>query len=110
MRVLLDNCVPRKLATHLVGHQTTTVAKLGWNSLNDGPLLDAAENQCDVFVTMDRSIPFQQQLGHRSFAVILLRATSNRIEQLQPLVSDILTTLADIQPGQLREIGIPAAS
>ena len=105
MRVLLDNCVPRKLAVHLAGHAVTTVAQRGWNSLNDGALLDAAEGECDVFITMDKSIPFQQQLEHRNFAVILLRANSNRIEELLPLIPVLLTAIGEAEPAQLREIG-----
>jgi hypothetical protein len=105
VRVLLDNCVPRKLAVHLVPHEVTTVARLGWNSLDDGALLDTAEGKYEVFVTMDKSIPFQQRLDHRTLAIILLRATSNRIEPLLSLLPEIQSALKDIQPGQFREIG-----
>lgn len=105
MRILLDNCVPRKLARLIIDHDVITVAVLGWEKLADGSLLDAAADVCDVFVTLDKSIPFQQRLGHRPFGVIVLRAKSNRIEQLLPLVPDLLEVLRDMKPGQLREIG-----
>lgn len=76
----------------------------GWNRLPDGALLDAMAGEIDVLITVDRGLPFQQRLSDRPFAVIVLRAKSNRLDALQPLVPALLKALGKLKPGEVREI------
>jgi len=55
--VLLDGCVPRRLASELPGHKVQTAPEMGWADLDDGPLLDAMAERFDVLVTVDKSLP-----------------------------------------------------
>lgn len=105
MRVLIDNCVPWRLGDVIVGHVVDSVVKLGWADLDDGPLLDAMAGRFDVLVTTDKSIPFQQRLAERPVALVVLRARSNRLIDLLPLVPGLLEALRDIAPGEVREVG-----
>ena len=106
MRIVLDACVPRPLHKLFVGYDDiVTVGRLRLNRLDDGPMLDALASQCDVFVTVDKSIPWQQRLDHRPFAVLLLRASSNRIEDLERLMPDVLRVLPTLAPGDVKQIG-----
>ena len=105
MRVLVDNCVPRQIAAMILGHDLTTTAALGWEKLKDGALLDAAGNVCDVLVTLDKSMRYQQRLEHRTFGVVLMRAKSSRVEQLLPLIPELLRVVPDVKPGQFYVIG-----
>jgi hypothetical protein len=57
---------------------------MGLGDLDDRPLLDALEGECEAFVTVDRLMSAQQQLASRSFALIVMRARSNRLENLAP--------------------------
>jgi predicted nuclease of predicted toxin-antitoxin system len=104
MRLLLDACVPRKLKHELAPHLVWTARERGWNRLQDGPLLDVMAGEIDALVTMDRGLRFQQRLQGRAFAVILLRAKSNRLDQLLPLVPALLQVLSEVTPGEVREI------
>lgn len=104
MRVLLDACVPRQLALEIAGHQVDSAVSLGWGALDDGPLLDAMEDRFDVFVTADRQLPVQQRISGRSFAVIVLRARTNRFADLQPLVSSMIQVLPRLRPGEFIEV------
>lgn len=105
MRVLIDNCVPWRLGDAIVGHNVSSVVKLGLAGLDDGPLLDAMVGHFDVLVTVDKSIPFQQQLAGRAVAVIVLRARSNNLKELLPLIPALHEALEGIAPGEAREIG-----
>jgi predicted nuclease of predicted toxin-antitoxin system len=78
MRVLLDTCVPRRLARDLPGHDIRHATEMGWGDLDDGPLLTAMEGSFDALVTVDQNLPYQQNLKARPFSVFLLRAHSNR--------------------------------
>jgi len=60
----------------------------------------------DALVTVDKSLRHQQNLSIRSFGVIVLRAKTNRITDLLPLVPELRAVLDEIRPGEVREIGI----
>lgn len=107
MRIVLDACVPAGFARYLPNHDVTTVSRLfGTSNIDDGPLLDRLAGACDVFVTVDKNLPFQQILRGRSFAVILLRAHSNSLEHLVPLAPRVLTMARDAKPGECRIVGV----
>jgi len=105
VRVLLDECLPRQLKRLLPGHVIRTVAECGWAGVNNGELLAQAVGQFEVFLTVDRSIPYQQKLTRFAIAVVALRAVSNDIDDLKPLVPELLTTLPEVQPGTITVIG-----
>lgn len=104
MRVILDNCVPRGLRRRIIGHEVRTVGELGWGDTDDGPLLDLLADVCDAFVTVDQNLPYQQQLAQRPFAVIVLRARSNRLADLEPLAPALLNTLSRAMPGTVTHV------
>jgi hypothetical protein len=101
---LLDACVPRQLARELRGHEVRSVVEMGWGDLDDGPLLDAVASHCDALVTVDKSLPKQQSLSRRPFAVVVLRARRNRLTDLVPLVPRLLEALPEMEPGEVREL------
>ncbi len=101
MRVLLDECLPKKLKRELVGHTVITVPQQGWAGKKNGELLQLAESEFDVFLTIDRNLTAQQNLSNRNIAIVVLVAPSNRIEALKPLIPQLLVILETIQPGQV---------
>ena len=110
MRILLDACVPRGLRGSLVGHDLSTAREMGWNSLPDSVLLGNVSYTFDVPDSVDKSIPFQQRLNDLPFALIVLRARTNRLTDLLPLVPALLRARDEIKPGELREVGLEAST
>ena len=105
MRILLDECVPRALKRHLGEHDTVlTVPEAGFAGLKNGQLLRRAEGNFDVFITTDKSLQHQQNLSAWSIAFLLLRAVSNDIADLEPLVPRLIASLANVVPGTLTVI------
>ncbi len=104
MRILLDECLPVELSEELVGHEVRTVQQEGWSSLENGALLALASGQFSVFLTVDKQIERTQKLPP-DLSVITLRARTNRIESLRPLVPEILRVLKDIRPGSFVRVG-----
>ena len=105
MRVLLDENLPVGLAGHLELHSVDTVSGRGWAGIKNGELLRRATGQFDVLVTMDRNLKDQQPLADQNFGVVLIRAASNRMSDLEPLVPAILAAIDGIKPGELRRVG-----
>jgi predicted nuclease of predicted toxin-antitoxin system len=104
VRVLLDECLPRRLASELPGHYVRTVPQQGWNGKKNGELLALAAGQFDVFITIDLNLQYQQNLVGSPLGILVLKAESNRFDALQQLVPDILTALPGLKPGQVVEL------
>ena len=105
MRVLLDECIDWRLSRDIVGHEVKTAHQMGWATIKNGQLLSLAERSFEVFVTVDRNLTFQQNLTSFSIAVIILRARSNRLAELRPLVPQLMKALAATEPGTAVFIG-----
>ena len=105
MNILLDECVPARFARSLVGHAVTTVSKHGWSGIKNGELLELAEKEFDLFITVDRKISRQQDLTKFKIPVLLIRARTNRLEDIRPLVPELLKTLDRVTTGTLTTVG-----
>ncbi|VFM98715.1 MAG: hypothetical protein BECKG1743D_GA0114223_105423 [Candidatus Kentron sp. G] len=97
--ILLDECVDRKLANYITGHNVQTVVKAGWASFKNGNLLRLAQTDFDVLVTADRNFIYQQNIARFDIAIIVLSARFNRIKYLLPLVPDLLEAIPTAKPG-----------
>jgi predicted nuclease of predicted toxin-antitoxin system len=97
VKILLDECIDRRLAEQLSGHEVKTLPKMGWAGIKDGELLRLAEGEFDVLITVDRNLPFQQNLAVLDLVVLVLQARSNRLADLQVLVPEILA-IVDTAP------------
>lgn len=104
MNVLLDECVPKRLKRDLARHRVSTVEEAGFKGLENGALLRAAEGRYQVLVTVDRSIPKQQNLSLRKLSILILVAPSNKYDDLRRLVPQALEALETIEPGAVVSI------
>jgi len=78
---------------------------MGWTAIKNGELLTLAAEQFDVLVTVDRNLSFQQNLGVLSIAVIVLKAKTNRLADLRPLVPGLLSAIESTPRGTVQIIG-----
>jgi hypothetical protein len=107
VNVLLDECVDWRLSRSIVGHDVKTARQMGWSAIKNGELLALASQAFDVFVTVDRNLSFQQNLATRSISVIVLRAKTNRLADLIPLVPKLLGAIGTVAPGTVELIDEP---
>jgi hypothetical protein len=106
MKLLLDECVVRDLKRDLAGHEVSTVVEAGFGGLENGQLLRAAAGKYDVLITVDRNLPFQQNIGSLQIAVIILTSTGITYADLKLLVPKILDNLPTTQPGRIYRISL----
>jgi predicted nuclease of predicted toxin-antitoxin system len=97
MKILLDECIDRRLAREFGGYDIKTVPQMGWAGIKDRELLILAASVFDVFITADRNLSFQQNLSSFDLSLIVLQAQSNRLADLKPLVPKVFDVL-DIAP------------
>ena len=101
MRLLLDECTPRRLGASLAPHEVSHVTKLGWSGVKNGALLASMRGAGFAgLITSDRNFSFQQSIASSGVFIIVLIARSNEINELRLLAPEILRTLEFAQPGQ----------
>ena len=106
MKVFVDECVDWRLARDIVGHEVKTAREMGWLTIKSGELLALAASEFEVFVTVDRNLSFQQNLPAFAIAVIVLRAPSNRLTDLKPLVPALLACIPRASRGAVEYVGV----
>lgn len=106
MRILLDECVDRRLAQNILGHEVRTVPEMSWAGRSNGELLELAEQHFDAFVTVDRNLSFQQNLQKFSIVVAILIGPTNRLEDIRPLLPRLLQLLPVAKRGEVTWVGI----
>ena len=99
MKVLIDECLPKKLKHELTDHFAQTVPEAGWAAKQNGELLRLAEQEFDVFLTNDQNMEHQQNLKQFDLAFVVLVAPTNDINDLRPLMPSVIAALDTITPG-----------
>jgi hypothetical protein len=106
MLVLFDHGTPRGIARALQGHTVKEARAQGWDTLNNGELLKAAEEAgFDVLLTTDTNLPHQQNLGGRKLAVVIL--SKNRWSLVRPKMQEIVKAVEAARPGTCTVVDIP---
>ena len=104
MKVLLDECLPKKLKRQVEADFVQTVPEAGWASKKNGELLRLAEADFDVLLTNDQNMEHQQNLQKFDLAFIVLVAPTNDIADLEPLMPAANETLKTIKAGEIEYI------
>jgi len=98
--------MPRRLKGALDGHDCRTVPEAGFAGQKNGRLLSLAEAAgFDLFLTLDKGIQYQQNLAGRSIATLIVRAKSNRLQDLVPHMDACLAVLRSIRRGEVVRVG-----
>jgi len=106
MRILLDENLNWRLKRLLSGHEVESVPLLGWAGIQNGELLrKAADNGFEVLITMDSNMEYQQNLPVQSIALIVLRASSNRLADTSVLMPSVLQELPNLKMGTVVIVG-----
>jgi hypothetical protein len=106
MKLLLDEHFSHRLRPLLVGHDVYTVKHMGWRGIQNGQLLaKTAAEGFDALLTMDAGIQYQQNLTALPCTVTLLKAESNALEHIKPLVPAILKALVNMPRNALIPVG-----
>jgi hypothetical protein len=106
MLILFDNGTPRGLARFLSGHAVEEARAHGWEELENGELIDAAEQAgFKVLVTTDKNIRYQQNLGARKIALVVLEHSQWPMVKL--VAAAIVAAVNAAIPGSYIEVEVP---
>jgi len=106
VRILVDESLPRQLVPLLLGHDARMVQAEGWSGVKNGELLRrAAAAGYDVLLTPDRKLEYQQHIPSVGVAVVVVRAHTNRMADLERLVPELLKVLPGVRSGTVTHVG-----
>jgi hypothetical protein len=106
MRVLFDQATPIPIRPFLVGHEVSTAAHEGWDRLQNGELLNAAEAAgFEVLLTTDKNMRYQQNLAGRKIAIIVLG--KQQWPDVRSHVQIVIAAVNAAVPGTYVEVEIP---
>ncbi len=107
MRILFDQGTPAPLRQSLTGHEVVTTFERGWQNLQNGDLLVAAESAgFEAFLTTDKNLQHQQNLSGRRLAILVLPTTDWR--RIQNHIDIIAKAIDALTPGAYVELSFPA--
>jgi len=106
MRLLFDENIPVAFAGLIAFHEVSTVQALGWAGVKNGELMRRASEVCDVFITLDRNLEYQQNVKSLSFGVVVLVARSSRVSDLFPLVPGLLQAIGNAIAGNVQKVSL----
>jgi len=105
VKILFEANTPAPLARFLRGHEVVRADELGWQGLENGALLDAAEQAgFDLLLTCDQNVRYQQNLASRKLALVIL--SSNHWPTLRRIAARIATAVDFVQTGQIVEFDV----
>ena len=83
MKILLDECVTKRLKKHLEEYEVFTVRELGQGGIKNGKLMTYyVENGFDILLTIDKNLMFQQNLDKYPLTIVVLNCLTSKIEDL----------------------------
>ena len=105
MKILFDANTPAPLARFLRGHEVVRADELGWQGLENGALLDAAEQAgFDLLLTCDQNVRYQQNFASRKLALVIL--SSNHWPTLRRIAARIATAVDFVQTGNIVRVDV----
>ncbi len=107
MKILLDECVTKRLKRYLYGHEVLTVTHKGWNGLKNGNLLDKMiEDNFDLLLTIDKNILYQRKVENYNIIIAELDTPSSSIEAIYRFVPRFTELLPSFEKRNLYIISL----
>ncbi|HIP61654.1 MAG TPA: hypothetical protein EYG98_03775 [Sulfurovum sp.] len=107
MKIIIDECLPKKITQFFQKNEAYTVPQIGLNGLSDKLLLDELDiRSVDVFITIDGNIEYQQQFRNRVFGTVIIRSVSNRFSDLLHFEKELAKAAKSVTSGDIIHIPI----
>jgi len=83
MKVLLDECVTKRLKSYLKDFEVYTVPEMGWSGVKNGKLMSlCVANHFDILLTIDKNMMYQQNLEKHAISIAVLNVSTSKLDEL----------------------------
>jgi len=91
MKLLLDECLPKRLKSSLKNYDVYTVPELGWSGVKNGKLVSLCiMNHFDILLTIDKNMLYQQNLKKYPLTIVVLNSLTSKIDELVLFIPSFL--------------------
>jgi len=98
MKILLDECVTKKLKAHLKEFEVYTVTEMKWGGVKNGKLLTlCVENNFDILLTIDKNLVYQQNLSKYKVSIVVLNTVTSKIEEIVQFIPSFKMQLLNLE-------------
>lgn len=98
MKILLDECVTKKLKNHLTEFDVFRVSELGWSGVKNGKLMTlCVENNFDILLTIDKNLMFQQNLYKYKVTIAVFNCKTSKIEDILMFLESFKNQIFDFE-------------
>ena len=98
MKILLDECITKRLKKYLINFEVFTVRELGMGGVKNGKLMNfCVENNFDVLLTIDKNLMFQQNLDKYPVTIVVLNSLSSKIEDLVTFIPTLIAQIDNFE-------------
>ena len=105
MKIIIDECLPKRVIRFFEKGSAYTVPQIGLSGTKDTELLNELDKRgIDVFITIDGNIEYQQQFINRKFGTVVIISVSNRFNDLLHLKDKILKAVDTVSKGEIEHI------
>jgi predicted nuclease of predicted toxin-antitoxin system len=83
MKILLDECITKRLKNHLLEFEVYTIRELDLSGIKNGKLMTyCVDNNFDILLTIDKNLMYQQNLDKHPLTIAVLNSFTSKIEEL----------------------------
>jgi predicted nuclease of predicted toxin-antitoxin system len=107
VRIPLDECVPARLKAAFPGHTVRSVTETAWRSSTDKSILGFAQKHFDVFLTVDRNLEKQHDLGKLRLGFVVAHVPNNRLDAFQPILRELRDAVETVRCGEVAHVKSP---
>lgn len=98
MKILLDECITKRLKSHLRELEVFTVSEMKWNGIKNGKLMSLCiENDFDLVLKIDKNLMFQQNVGKHNLTIVVLNSLTSKIEELILFIPSFKLKMEDFE-------------
>ena len=102
MKLLLDECITKKLKPYLDGFDVYTVVEMGWCGVKNGKLLSLCVlNNFDVFLTIDKNMIYQQNLEKHQITIVVFDSLTSKLEELKLFVPTFSKQICNMEKNKV---------
>ena len=108
MKILLDECVTKRLKPHLKNFEVHTVVEMGWSGVKNGKLMSlSAIYKFDIILTIDKNIMFQQNLEKYPITIAVLNSFTSKLEELIHFLPSFIKNIYQFEKNKIYIIEKP---
>ncbi len=106
MKILLDECVTKKLKKLLSSFEVFTVAEMGWTGVKNGKLISlCVENNFNILITIDKNISYQQTINNYNITIVVFNSKTSLLSDLTMHLPEFLENIYKFERSKIYLIG-----